>query len=110
MSTRCRGTATCATFFLGDKKLGTNTCVALSSLFLSPNTKLTGLNIKKNQIDDVRIAILTTALVRNSVLTELNLSFNCSITQMGWRAFAEYLRSPDSALKLLDLGPTNITK
>lgn len=104
-----RGYSNLREISLGDNELGTNACMALSNLLSSPNTKLKQLNVENNQIDGAGIAILTDALAGNSVLTELNLSFNCSITQKGWQTFAKCLRNPDSALEVLDLSSTNIT-
>ena len=47
-------------------------------------------------------------LADNATLRELNLSFSCGVTQAGWRTFAACLRSPSSALEVLDLSSTDI--
>ncbi len=80
----------------------------LSGLLLSPSTKLKDLNIENNQIDNNCISHLQNSLATNSALSKLSLRFNCNISQAGWRMFATYLQSLNSALDVLDVGSTNI--
>lgn len=91
---------------LGDNEIKFLGCIALSNLLSSPKTKLKELNLENNQIDDDGITILTTALSANKTLKELNLSFNCDITQDGWQAFSACLTK--SGIEKLDLSSTNI--
>jgi len=93
---------------MGDNELGSKACVALGDLLSNPSTHLKSLDIENNQIDDGCIAVLTNALSSNTVLNELRLSFNCSITQAGWKTFSTCLQNPDSSLEILDLSSTNI--
>mmetsp|Transcript_12219 Transcript_12219/g.21980 ORF Transcript_12219/g.21980 Transcript_12219/m.21980 type:complete len:654 (+) Transcript_12219:170-2131(+) len=93
---------------LGDNELGSKACIALGDLLSSPNTQLKSLDIENNQIDDGCITVLTNGLSSNTVLNELRLSFNCSITQAGWKTFSTCLQNPRSSLEILDLSSTNI--
>mmetsp|Transcript_138 Transcript_138/g.310 ORF Transcript_138/g.310 Transcript_138/m.310 type:complete len:654 (-) Transcript_138:237-2198(-) len=93
---------------LGDNELGSKACTALGDMLSSPNTKLKSLDVENNQIDDGCITVLTNALSSNTVLNELRLSFNCSITQAGWTTFSTCLQNLDSSLKILDLSSTHI--
>mmetsp|Transcript_20121 Transcript_20121/g.43688 ORF Transcript_20121/g.43688 Transcript_20121/m.43688 type:complete len:639 (+) Transcript_20121:129-2045(+) len=93
---------------LGDNEIGRRGCIALKNLLSSPKTKLKELNLENNQIGDDGIAVLTKSLFNNTALKELKLSFNCNITQAGWRVFSTCLQNSNSAIEKLDVSSTNI--
>ena len=94
---------------LGDNEIGARGCGALMAMLSSSTTRMKVLNLDNNAIDDAGMASLTDALTKNTTLTDLNLSFNGRISETGWQTFSCCLKSPNSALKKLDLSSTNIT-
>ena len=72
-------------------------------LFHNPLCTLDSVNCVGCGLNDELVQTLTTALVHNSRLRELNISANWEITPAGWQSFAPVLRNPNSALDKLDV-------
>jgi hypothetical protein len=74
-----------------------------SCVLRSPICSLTQLSLCGGCLDDEGITFIGYSLVKNKVLTHLDLSGNCQITSAGWQGFSICLMSPTCALQELDL-------
>ena len=85
-----------------------NECTALANILRTTAKQLRTLNLCRNNIDDEGVEVLVHALASCNQLQELNLSWNRSITAIGWKKVSTLLDRPDSNLKELDLIDNNI--
>ena len=73
-----------------------------SCVLFSPICSLERLTLRGDILDDEGITFIGDSLVKNKVLSYLDLSGNCQITLAGWHSFSICLRSPTCALQELD--------
>ncbi|KAF7698743.1 hypothetical protein HF521_003485 [Silurus meridionalis] len=79
-------------------------CSALLEALRSESSTLRELNLSKNRIEDSGVKLLSAELMRKHCKLETVRLSDCSITEEGYTALAEALRSnPSSHLKELDL-------
>ena len=87
--------------------IGTNECTALVNLLRSTAANLLELSLGYNTIEDVGVDVLVDALLPNSSLRSLDLSYN-PITIRGCQSLAALLENPNSNLDALYLDNNNI--
>jgi len=61
----------------------------------------------KNGIDDYCINILSTALIRNTAFTDLEIHGDLNLTATGWRKLSDALSDPKCCLECLTLGSSD---
>ncbi|XP_026111255.1 ribonuclease inhibitor-like [Carassius auratus] len=83
-------------------ELTEESCSALASVLSSDSSSLRDLDLSNNNLQDLRVKLLSDGLKENCKLEKLKLS-NCSITEEGYKALASALRSNPSHLIELDL-------
>ena len=89
--------------------IGRNGCTNLANV-LHGMSELHFLSLFNNDIDDEGVIILVGALLPNSNLRVLNLSFNPHITSRGCQSIAALLENPkNSSLNILSLGSNSIS-
>jgi len=91
---------------LDGMNIGATECVALTNL-LCHTTDMRELNLHNNSIDDEGVESLVGALLANSNLHKLILSYN-QITARGCQSLAALLRDPNSNLENICLERNNI--
>ena len=72
-----------------------------------PQSKLTGLRLSSNGLEDGGLGVVCDALL-GSTLKSLCLNGNYKITLSGWRALSTIIKHPNCKLVKLDLGCTSI--
>jgi len=96
------------TLELETNDIGPAGCTILSSLLDSPNSQVEKLDLRDTDIDNNMLVSLTSSLAKNTVLQELNLGNNLSITVAGWAPLLSLLRSPTCNLKKISLNESTI--
>ena len=71
--------------------------MAFLSVLRNPNSVLEKLNLSSNKIVEEVVEAVTTSLVVNIRLRELDLSCNDYITTAGWVTFSTVLHNPNAA-------------
>jgi hypothetical protein len=87
--------------------IGRDACSALANLLRIRGSVLRSLSLNGTQIDDEGADILSSGLIGNNKLTNLDLARNC-FTEIGWQAIFAMLKNPQCRLVSLDLGSTDI--
>mmetsp|Transcript_40127 Transcript_40127/g.83971 ORF Transcript_40127/g.83971 Transcript_40127/m.83971 type:complete len:548 (-) Transcript_40127:159-1802(-) len=96
------------TLELETNEIGQVGCNTISTLLTSTSSKLQKLDLRDSAIDNYKLASLTSSLAKNTVLQELDLGNNFSITATGWAPLLSLLRSPSCNLKNISLNENNI--
>lgn len=81
---------------------------SLEDLLLSPDSKLTVLDLSKSNIGDVGVSALARGVSRNNTLRDLKLDCNTNISEGGWREIFDVFTSPNN-LEKLSLSEANLT-
>jgi hypothetical protein len=92
----------------GNYSISANGWRIFFAVLSSPTCGIRRLNLQNTHMDSDGIAYLGESLAFNTMLQYLDISENPSITAVGWNRFFECLRSPDAALKGLDISRCNI--
>jgi hypothetical protein len=87
--------------------IGRDACSALANLLRIRGSVLRSLSLNGTQIDDEGADVLSSGLIGNNKLTNLDLAGNC-FTEIGWQAIFAMLKNPQCRLVSLDLGSTDI--
>jgi len=88
--------------------IGRDACSALAKLLRIRGSVLESLTLIETQMDDEGADILSSGLVGNYRLTNLQIGgVNC-LTDIGWQSIFAMLKSPQCKLESLDLGSTDI--
>lgn len=82
-------------------------CIALGNLFQNPSSRLAGINLCHNKIDDEGAIALANGLANNDILKWLGLYGN-EITAIGCRALSRALTKRNIHLEMLHVGHNNI--
>mmetsp|Transcript_20925 Transcript_20925/g.45408 ORF Transcript_20925/g.45408 Transcript_20925/m.45408 type:complete len:548 (-) Transcript_20925:164-1807(-) len=96
------------TLELETNEIGQVGCNTISTLLTSTSSKLQKLDLRDSAIDNYKLASLTSSLAKNTVLQELDLGNNFSVTATGWAPLLSLLRSPSCNLKNISLNENNI--
>ncbi len=92
----------------GNVAISSNGWCAFSRVLSCPTGVIKSLDLRNTQMDSEVIACLGQSWAINTVLHDLYICNNPSITASGWRCFLGCLRSPDAALKVLKISRCNI--
>jgi Ran GTPase-activating protein (RanGAP) involved in mRNA processing and transport len=92
---------------LGKVPIGRDACTALADFLRNPRVILESLDLFRNAIDDKGADILSSGLIGNQSLTNLNIGRG-GFTEIGWLAIFAMLKNPHCRLMSLDLGYTDI--
>ena len=89
--------------------IGREGWTTISSFLQNPRSKLTVLNLDFNQIDTEGAMIISSGFNGNNVLREFKLTNILEITEIGWHAIFNALKSPHCSVENLDLSYNEIT-
>jgi len=93
----------------GNQRITSTGWMAFSSCCLeNANSSLEELNLSENNIGDDGVAAFAAALVNNTTLEVLDMSYAQSVSAAGWGTFFNLLMNSNSALETLDLSTNHI--
>ena len=92
----------------GNYAISTNGWRIFFAVLSSPTCGIWKLSLENTHMDSDGIAYLGESLASNTTLQYIDMRRNPSIDATGWNRFFECLRSPDAALKGIDISRCNI--